>query len=99
MFAFGLRPRVVLRIEILDSLVLGLLATGAGLALGAVILRWITGSLVSETMPDLGVDPVVAGGTLLAAGAAGLLALGLAPLLTSRRLRRMDVPATLRVME
>ena len=29
----------------------------------------------------------------------GIVAVGLAPLLTVRRLRRMDVPATLRVVE
>jgi putative ABC transport system permease protein len=37
--------------------------------------------------------------TLLVAAAAGLLALAAAPLLAARRLRRMDVPSTLRVVE
>jgi putative ABC transport system permease protein len=99
MFAFGLRPHVVLRIDVLENLVLGVLATAAGLALGVGILHWIVGSLVSETMPDLGLGAIVSSGTLIAAGLAGLLALGLAPLLTARRLRRMDVPSALRVME
>ena len=52
-----------------------------------------------DTFPDLGVEVALATPTLVAAAAAGLLALGLAPLFTLRRLRRMDVPATLRVME
>ena len=38
-------------------------------------------------------------GTALTAAMLGIVAVGLAPLLTVRRLRRMDVPATLRVVE
>ena len=99
MFAFGLGAPSVLRVTVLENLVVGVLATGAGLVLGLGILGWVIGSLVSQTVPDLGLDVALAPATLFAAGAAGLLALALAPLLTLRRLRRMDVSATLRVME
>jgi putative ABC transport system permease protein len=41
----------------------------------------------------------ISAGSLLAAAAVGIAAVALAPLLTARRLRRMDVPSTLRVVE
>jgi putative ABC transport system permease protein len=99
MFAFGLGPRVVLGVQIAESLLVGLLATAMGVVIGRGVLAWIVTSLIPETFPDLGIDAALSSTTLLAAGAAGLLALALAPVLTARRLRRMDVPATLRVME
>lgn len=99
MFAFGVGPRVVLAVQVAEAVLVGLLATAAGLALGRVILGWIVGGLIPETFPDLGIGVAISGGTLAAAALAGVLALALAPLLGARRLRRMDVPSTLRVME
>jgi putative ABC transport system permease protein len=99
MFAYGLGAPTVLRVSVLENLALGVLATVVGLALGLAILGWVVGSLVPDTFPDIGVEVALGPATLIAAGTAGLLALALAPLFTLRRLRRMDVPATLRVME
>ena len=99
MFAFGRGSPTVLRLSILENLALGVLATATGLALGLAIVGWVIGSLVPDTFPDLGIEVARAAPTLVAAAAAGLLALALSPLFTLRRLRRMDVPATLRVME
>jgi putative ABC transport system permease protein len=99
MFAFGVRPSAVVAVQIAESVLVGVLATLAGIALGRAILAWIVTGLIPETFPDLGIEATLAGGTLAAAAVAGLLALALAPLLTARGLRRMDVPSTLRVME
>jgi putative ABC transport system permease protein len=99
MFAFGVRPRSVLRVNVLENAAVGILATVVGLALGTAILSWVIGSLVRETFPDLAVQTAIAPGTLTAAGLAGVVALALAPVLTLHRLRQMDVPSTLRVME
>lgn len=99
MFAFGVRPRSVLRINVLENVAVGILATLVGLALGTAILSWVVGSLVRETFPDLAVQMAIAPGTLTAAALAGVVALALAPIFTLRRLRLMDVPSTLRVME
>jgi putative ABC transport system permease protein len=41
----------------------------------------------------------VSAGTVLTAVVLGVVAVALAPLLTVRRLRRMDIPGTLRVVE
>ncbi len=57
------------------------------------------GSLVRESFPDLAVEMAIAPGTLIAAALAGVVALAPAPVVTLRRLRLMDVPSTLRVME
>ena len=50
-------------------------------------------------MPDVGLDIVVTASTVLTAVALGVIAVAVAPLLTIRRLRRMDIPGTLRVVE
>jgi putative ABC transport system permease protein len=98
-FAFGVRPRAVVALQIAEGVIVGVLATLAGIALGRAILAWIVTGLIPGTFPDLGIEATLAGGTLAAAAVAGLVALALAPLLTARGLRRMDVPSTLRVME
>ena len=50
-------------------------------------------------MPDMGLDVVISGTTVLTAVVLGVIAVAIAPLLTIRRLRRMDIPGTLRVVE
>jgi putative ABC transport system permease protein len=50
-------------------------------------------------MPDMGLDVVISAGTVAIAFALGMLAVAIVPLLTVRRLRRMDIPGTLRVVE
>ena len=77
MFAFGLGSPTVLRLSILENLALGILATATGLALGLAIVGWVIGSLVPDTFPDLGIEVALAAPTLIAAAAAGLLALAL----------------------
>jgi putative ABC transport system permease protein len=99
MFAFGLRTGTVLRNSMAESLLIGLLGTGLGLLAGTATIWWMVGFLVSDTMPELAVYPTVGFTTILTALAVGVAAVTIAPLLTVRRLRRTDVPATLRVVE
>ena len=99
LFAFGLPVRRVLALEIVEGLLYGLLGTLIGLGLGAGISRWLMTSVMRSTMPDLLLDVTVSGQTVLTAVVLGVIAVGVAPLLTLRRLRRMDVPGTLRVVE
>jgi putative ABC transport system permease protein len=98
MFAFGVRPRAVLRGITVEGLLVGLLGTLFGIGLGLLAVRWIIAGAATD-MPDLGLDVVVTAGTIALAFLLGVIAVGLAPLFTFRRLRRMDVPSTLRVME
>jgi len=99
LFAFGLPLRRVVRMDVTESLLIGLTGTALGIAAGLGVLRWFTGVLFADTMPELGVDVAVSPGTLVTAVVLGVIAVGAAPLLTVRRLRRMNIPATLRVVE
>lgn len=98
MFAFGVEPRSVLRGITVEGLVVGLIGTFVGIGFGGVAVRWLAASNAAD-MPDLGLIVTVAPATIATAFLMGVLAVGLAPLLTYRRLRRMDVPSILRVME
>ena len=99
MAAFGVPPRTVLRLSVVEGLLTGALATLVGVALGVVIVDWILDAITSETLPVLGVEVSLSAGTILTAALLGVVAVGVAPLFTARRLRRMDVPSTLRVVE
>lgn len=99
MLAFGVPLRRVLRIEVIESVLLGLAGTVVGLAVGIAVIAWFVGVKVPEMMPELGIPIAVAPGTIGAALVVGVVVVGLAPLLMSRRLRRMDLPGTLRLVE
>jgi len=99
MFAFGLPVRAVIATGVIESILVGLLGLLAGIAVGYVITGWVVNSLLPEVIPELGLDVVIRGGTLGTAVAASLGAMALAPILAVRRLRRMDLPGTLRVVE
>lgn len=99
MFAFGLPVRSVAGLEVLESLLVGMLGTAVGLLLGWLLLHWMVTSLLPTTVPDLGIVTYLAPSTLVLAVLMGVLAVALAPLLTVRKLLRMDIPSTLRVVE
>lgn len=99
LFAFGMRVRRVVGLEMVEGLLIGLLGTAVGVAGGLTLNRWIISSTMETTMPDMGMDIVVSATTLLTAVTLSVVAVGVAPLLTIRRLRRMDIPGTLRVVE
>jgi putative ABC transport system permease protein len=99
MFAYGLPVRTVVRLAIVESLLIGLLSTAAGVLLGVLILGWVVNVSLEEVLPELGVIGSLSIGTVALAAVAGVGAMAAAPLLTIRRLRRMDVPSTLRVVE
>jgi putative ABC transport system permease protein len=99
MAAFGVPLRRLLGIEVAESVILGLVGTTIGLVAGIALVAWIVDAKMSEMMPDLSIPLAVAPGTLLAALAIGVVVVGLAPLLMARRLRRMDLPGTLRLVE
>ena len=99
MFAFGLRTRTVLRMSIVECGIVGVLGTIVGVAAGWLLLDWLVQSLLPETFPDLAIVTYIATRTLVVALVLGVIVVALAPLFTYRKLRRMDIPSTLRVME
>ena len=99
LFAFGMPRSRVLGLETVEGLLMGLLGTAVGVGAGLLLNRWIIASTLSSTMPDTSMDVVVSASTVLTAVALSVIAVSVAPLLTTRRLRRMDIPGTLRVVE
>jgi putative ABC transport system permease protein len=99
MFAYGLPTRTVLRLAVIESLIMGAIATLLGIAIGIAILNWVVDVSLKEVLPELGVVVSLSPTSVLLAALAGAGAMAVAPLLTIRRLRRMDVPSTLRVVE
>ena len=99
MFAYGLPVRSVLGMAVVESALLGVIATLMGLVGGYLLLQWVVAVLIPNTIPDLGVDVVIKPITLATAVLLGVVAVAVAPLFTVLRLRRMDVPSNLRVME
>ena len=99
MFAFGVPVRRALAIAVLESLIVGVLGTAVGVALGMAVVGWVVHSVTPNTLPELGTTVSLSAGSLLAAAITGIAAVAVAPVLTLRRLRRMDVSSTLRVVE
>ncbi|MFM2182709.1 MAG: hypothetical protein RJB61_1003 [Actinomycetota bacterium] len=99
LFAFGLPVTRVVVLEVGEGLLYGVLGTAIGLGVGAGITDWLMTSVWRSTMPDMALDTIISGTTVATAVVLGVVAVSVAPLLTMRRLLRMDVPSTLRVVE
>ncbi len=83
----------------LENAVLGVIATIMGLVAGYLMLQWVVIVLMPNTFPELSMEIAFNPLGLALVIAVSVLAVAIAPLLMVLRLRRMDVPSTLRVME
>jgi putative ABC transport system permease protein len=99
MFAFGVPVRTVLAKIAAESMLLGVIGGAVGVAGGALMTSWFVRSLLPTTAPDIGLTPHISTETVVTAFVVGVIAVGVAPLLTLRKLTRMDLPATLRLVE
>lgn len=99
MAAYGVPVRTVVRTAVVESVLVGILGTAIGLVLGLAVISWVINEITPQTLPEIGVVVSLSPSSILGALAVGIGAMALAPLLTVRRLARMDVPATLRVVE
>jgi putative ABC transport system permease protein len=99
MFAFGVRLRTAMRIAMTESFMVAVVATIIGIGGGLAMVWWMTQRLLPETLPDFALKVAISQSTLGLVVVMGVLAVTLAPLLTIRRLRRMDLPGTLRFVE
>lgn len=99
MLAFGIPVRSVIRTVIVESVVIGVLATAIGVIAGLASLSWMLNSLVAPSFPEFAVSLALSPSTVIAAVVIGVVAVALAPLLLIGRLRGMDLPSTLRVLE
>jgi putative ABC transport system permease protein len=99
MLGFGVPVAGAVGLAVAESVIVGALGTLVGLAGGFLVVGWVANETLPETLPDLGLVTYISAGSLLVAAAVALLAVAVAPLLSSGRIRRMDIPSTLRVME
>jgi putative ABC transport system permease protein len=99
MFAYGLPVRTVLGMSVVESTITGLLGTLLGIGFGLGLLTWMVRRLLPEVQPELAIQVAVSPATFLLAALLGVGVVALAPVLTVRKLRAMDIPSTLRVME
>jgi len=99
MMAFGVPLRTVLRMATVESFFVGLLATVVGLIGGYILLQWTLTSALPDVFPELRMEVIISTKNLATASVLGIIAVAAAPLLTIRKLRRMNLPSTLRIME
>jgi putative ABC transport system permease protein len=99
MFAFGVPIRAVLAVAVVESVITGVVGTVIGIAGGRLVLNWMITRMLPDIIPDVQITDHLAARTVGIALGLGVLAVTLAPMLSYRRLARMDVPSTLRVME
>jgi putative ABC transport system permease protein len=98
MFAFGLRIRTVIRMQMMENLVMGTVGTVIGVIIGTGVVSAIM-KTQEESAQDFKFLLTLSPDTVLLALALGILVVALTPLLSIRRMRKMDIPSTLRVME
>jgi putative ABC transport system permease protein len=99
MFAFGLPIRTVTRMQMVENLVIGILGTLVGVALGWEVLNALLVARVQEQLAEFNFIVKISTSTLVISVALGVLVVALTPLLSIRRMARMNIPDTLRVME
>ena len=99
MLAFGTPLRRAAANTVVESMLIGTLGTLVGLACGLALLGWIINVVSRDTYPELGLPVALTPASIGMAALLGILAVALAPLLGVRRLGRMNLPATLRVVE
>jgi putative ABC transport system permease protein len=98
MFAFGVPPATVMGTSVVENALIGLVGTLVGIAGGYAGLGYIVSGF-DDVSPDLLVEAALSARTVLVTLGLGVLVVALAPLLGARRSRRMDIPASLRVVE
>jgi putative ABC transport system permease protein len=96
--AYGVPVHSLMIMEVVESGMVGLLGWLVGLGLGALALAWLL-SRVATVMPDVQVKETLTYGTIFLSFLVGIVATAVAPLFNTRKLRKMDIPSTLRVME
>ena len=99
MAAYGVPYRTILRMAVIESMILGIFATIVGIVIGIGLLLYLLFVILPASQPDFGISVTFTPASAIIVIAFGILAVAAAPLLTARKLRRENIPATLRVME
>ena len=99
MFAFGTRVRTVIRMAITENLITGILGTVLGIGLGWLLLSTTLLAMFEHDAPEMNTILSVSPATYAWAILIGVIVVGVTPVFLTRRLIKMDIPSTLRVIE
>jgi putative ABC transport system permease protein len=99
MFAFGLPVRTVTRMQIVENIIVGIFGTLIGILLGWIVLQQFLAARVEEQLEDINLVTTLSPTTLLISMILGVGVVALTPILSIRRMLRMDIPSTLRYVE
>ena len=99
MFAFGVRPRTVTWVQVGENALLGLMGTVLGGLLGWVTLNQLLAARMEVMLEGIELLISVTPLSVVLAAVLGVGVVALTPVVNARKLRRIDIPSTLRVME
>ncbi|OWY60731.1 hypothetical protein B7486_67610 [cyanobacterium TDX16] len=99
MLAMGLPLRRVLRTIVVENLLLGLAGAVVGLLGGLALLWWLARVALEQSVPEIDLVLAVPFTTVLRSLGVAVVAVGATPLLLARRIRRLDLTSSLRVVE
>lgn len=99
MFAFGLPIRTVTRMQIVENIMIGVFGTIIGIGLGWVLLQRFLAARVEDQLEEINLIITLSPTTVLLSVLLGVLVVALTPILSIRRMIRMDIPSTLRYVE
>ncbi len=99
MFAFGLRIRTVTRMQMLENFIIGAMGTIIGFIGGWAVIEYLFTHIDSRELDELRFVIKLGPQTVLLAILVGVVVVALTPVLSVRRMRRMNISSTLRVME
>jgi len=99
MFAFGLNPRIALLVQIGENLILGLLSTLIGLGSGYLMLQYFMASRMESMFEGIGIVVSMSHFSLIMIVVLSTGLVALTPLVNIRRLKGINIPNALRVME
>ena len=88
-----------MRMAVLESAAMGLCATLIGTGLGILLLNYFVYTVFPTVVPDIGVTMNVSLRTYVITVILGVVAVGIAPILTVRKLLRTNIPSALKVLE
>jgi putative ABC transport system permease protein len=75
------------------------LASVLGIGLGLLLLNYFIYTVFPTAMPEIGVTVDVSLKTVISSLILGIVAVGIAPLLTISKLLKTNIPSTLRIIE
>ena len=99
MLAFGVRLRRIILVEIGENVILGAIGTVLGAVLGWWVLERMMLTRMETMLEEIQFVVTVRPFSVIAAVTLGVGFVALTPLISARKLRRIDVPSTLRVLE